>query len=306
MKSVFTMARLKTFIASVLLLTSVSAYAASPEQAYIAARDASIAKLDKMTDAASDDAIKAYKSAEAELTKMLVGIVGPVTVKGFKPTASLANGSLLTGDMGFGSLDGLTFPTLDDKGSLLVTTEPLYKLWIAEHRSSWEADTLTPPTDAVDPLLHLRGFYASALSSDAALYKIGELPVTVPAGASAAVAFLSARSQDQTPGQPESIIAALVIGKRLMIAEVPLKANVPAVAACTKIQKAAEAKISAAEDAYAATERKDAALGAKLRKLEFDTAKAFETCFIDKSRTQKSYQAATAQAQALLVAMTGQ
>jgi hypothetical protein len=306
MKSAFTMARLKTFIVSVLLMTSVSAYAASPEQAYIAARDAAIARLDKMTDSASDDAIKGYKTAEAELTRMLVGIVGPVNVKGFKPTASMSIGSLLTGDMGFGTLDGLTFPTLDDKGSLLVTTEPLYKLWIAEHRSSWESDTLTPPTDAVAELLHLLGFYASAISSDAALYKFGELPVTVPAGATAAVALLSARSQDLTPGQPESIIAALVIGNRLMIAEVPLKATVPAVPACTKIQKAAEARISAAETAYSATDRKDPALGLKLRKLEFETAKAFETCFSDKSKTQKSYQAAIAQAQALLAAMTGQ
>lgn len=282
------------------------AVAASPEQTYLAARDADIAKLDKMTDASSDDAIRFHKVAEEELTKMLVGIIGPVNVKGFTTAARLNLGSLLTGDMGFGTLDGLTFSTADDKGSLLVTTEPLYKLWIAEHRSSWEDDALTPPTEAPDVLLHQRGFYASALTSDAALYKIADLPVTVPPGATAAAAFLSNRSQDLTPDRPGSIIAGLLIGKRLLIAEVDLKAPIPAVPACSKIQKAAEPKISAAEDAYIATERKNAALGLKLRKLKIETAQAFEACFSDKSKMQKSYQAAVTQSQNLLNAMAGQ
>lgn len=300
------MARLTSLIASAFLLASVSAHAASPEQAYIAARDADIAKLDKMPDASTDEAIKFHQTAEKELTQMLVGIVGPVNVKGFKSVPGLNLGSLLPGDMGFGTLDGLTYPTLDDKGSLLVTTEPLYKLWIAEHRSSWESDTLSAPTDAPEQLLHLRGFYANALTSDAALYKIADLPVTVPPGATATAAFLAARSQDATPDRPGSIIAGLIIGKRLMIAEVQLHASLPAVTACSKIQKAAEPKISAAEAAYSATDRKNAALGLKLRKLEIDTAKAFEACFIDKSKAQKSYQAAITQAQTLLATMAAQ
>lgn len=300
------MTRLTSLLASVLLMTSVSAYAASPEQTYIAARDANIAKLDKMPNAASDEAIRFHETATQELTQLLIGVVGRVNVKGFTSAPHLNLGSLLPGDMGFGTLDGLTFSTADDKASLLVTTEPLYKLWISEHRSSWENDTLTPPSDQPEALLHLRGFYASALTSDAALTKIAELPVTLPPTATAAAALLTGRSQDRAPDRPESIIAALIVGKRLLIAEVPLKAAIPAVAACTKIQRAAEPKIDAAEEAYIATERKDAALGLKLRKLQIETAKAFETCFTDKSKTQKSYQAAVAQAQALLADMSGQ
>ncbi len=130
--------------------------------------------------------------------------------------------------------------------------------------------------------------------------------MTVPPGATAAAVFLSARSQDLTPDRPFNLIAGVLVGKRLMIAEVPLKVAVPAVAACSKIQKVAEPKISAANEAYIATERKDAALGLKLRKLEIETAKAFEACFSDTSKTQKSYQAAVVQGQSLVAAMTGQ
>lgn len=299
---------MKPLFASLLILLSTAALAAPPEDAYFTARDAAIARMTKLVevDHAEGEAFRQPYDKEArELTRMLQAIVGPVSVKGFPGPASLNLGSLVSGDQGFATLDGLSFSSPDGRGALVASTEPLFRRWVSEHEADWEDENLDTSKPTPDAVLRTAGFYFRALefNSDAAFYEIAELPITAPPTATVATARLGARSQDQTPMAPTSLDVALVVDNRLLIAEVPLKSAIPAVPACSKIVKAAEPKISAADDAYVASGRKDAALGMKLRKLRHDTDTAFRACFSDKSKTQKGYLAAIEQARTLAGAM---
>jgi len=69
---------MKWLLALSLLLVSMAAQAASPEESYLAARDTAIAKF------SSPDApdLEQHEAALAELAGMLRPFVGPVSIKG--------------------------------------------------------------------------------------------------------------------------------------------------------------------------------------------------------------------------------
>src|SRR4051794_22241736 len=90
-------------------LASANAASPSPEDRYIAARDAAIAKVTKLYDAKKmDEAQKAEEAARADLFVKITPIMAESDRKGFGP-AKLNLDALSHGDMGFGLLDGLRF-----------------------------------------------------------------------------------------------------------------------------------------------------------------------------------------------------
>ena len=74
-----------------LSLIAGGALAASPEAAYLAARDKAIAEIKKLEDAkASESATQALEDkATADLVKQLKDLIGPVTIQGFAPADQL-------------------------------------------------------------------------------------------------------------------------------------------------------------------------------------------------------------------------
>ena len=98
-------------------LASANAAAPSPEDRYIAARDAAIAKITKMyDDKKADEAFKVTELMRADLLAKLAPIVAESGRKGFGP-AQLNLDALSQGDMGFGLLDGVRFDSeLGDNG----------------------------------------------------------------------------------------------------------------------------------------------------------------------------------------------
>jgi hypothetical protein len=122
-----------TRFAAILLALSLAAggaLAASPEAAYLAARDKAIAEVKALEAAkASESAINAAKDkAAADLEKRLKEIVGPLSVKGFAPPDQL-DIALLEYQQGYGSLDGLFSYGKADQ-ALLVTTRRLLTAWL--------------------------------------------------------------------------------------------------------------------------------------------------------------------------------
>src|SRR5260221_3817377 len=101
------------FFAPVLLAAVIpSASAASPEDRYIAARDAAIAKISKLYDGKkNDEAAKAEKAASADLFAQMKLILAEPDRKGFGP-AKLNLDAYSQGDQGFGLLDVLRFDSL--------------------------------------------------------------------------------------------------------------------------------------------------------------------------------------------------
>ena len=77
----------------------------SPEDRYVAARDAAIAKISKLYDAKSDDAAqKAEDVMRADLLAQMKAIVGDTGRKGYGPV-KLSLLSFYKGDEDFGALD---------------------------------------------------------------------------------------------------------------------------------------------------------------------------------------------------------
>jgi hypothetical protein len=136
-------------LCTLLLATAATAQAQQPSQdnraledRYIADRDLAIArftpeKVEKLGDSAAPQAETAFAALEQQMR----AIVGPVEIAGL-PESKLNLGSLYTGDMGFGTLDGLLFHSPDTKTSIVVTTRTLFLRWLDAHRS-WQ-DTPLP------------------------------------------------------------------------------------------------------------------------------------------------------------------
>jgi len=185
-----------TRFAGVLLALSLmasGALAASPEAAYLAARDKYIAEIKAFEDSkASESAIQAAENkAVADLEKRLRDIVGPVAVKGFPPADTL-NLALREHDEEFGDLDGLT--SNSEGQDVVVTTRPLLMAWL-EQMVKDEVKDRRLPTD-VDAAVRQDGFYTFSLGADAAFAKYADLPVMKPPGADLAVGALGVFQAD--------------------------------------------------------------------------------------------------------------
>ena len=122
---------MKYALALALTLLAAAAQAATPEEDYIAARDAVIAKLNPPGDpvAPNDAASKEEERARTELGKQMRSLIGPLNVKGFAGEGTYNVGSLFKGDMESGILDGMMF-TRGKNVRLVVTTTGLAERWI--------------------------------------------------------------------------------------------------------------------------------------------------------------------------------
>ena len=96
--------RLALVLSPILVLSHANA--ASPEDRYIATRDAAIAKFAKLK--VDDAADKAEAAAREDLKAELIKILPEPARTGFAP-AQLNLDTLYKGDQGFGMLDGLRF-----------------------------------------------------------------------------------------------------------------------------------------------------------------------------------------------------
>ena len=237
-----------TRFAAILLALSLAAsgaLAASPEAAYLAARDKAIAEVKALEAAkASESAINAAQErALADLTKRLKDIVGPVSVKGFAPPDQL-NISLSEYQQGYGDLDGL-FSYGKGNQALLVTTRPLLTAWL-EGKAKEEDNEFRLPKD-VGAAARQENFYTFSISSDAGFSKYADLPVTKPPGADLAVAAFGVFAQATGPWPPDAIAATVVKSDRVFVAEIHRK-PIGKIPACAAISTKGKPKETEAEE----------------------------------------------------------
>ncbi len=296
------MRQLTGILALVLVVCGVApAPAASPEQDYIAARDAAIAKLKARVDATNkiDDAVSADNDkALAGLETRLRAIVGPVTIAGFGPAKS--NLETLLSEMDFGLLDGLVVASPDDKSRVIVTTVPLFMRWLRGHRHWWGKDSEMPQDIAA--AVRTEAFYTQATSQDAAMVEYGAVPVTKPDGATFAFAILGARTQDQSPPAPDQMFVTLVTGGRVFIGNAPLAAKIEPDPACADLRASFEQRAKAAMEAYNASGLKDQKQFDRYTALQKEGDGAERRCFAEKLSPGARAQAAK-QAQGMIEAM---
>ena len=256
------------------------ARAASPEAAYFAARDAYIAQFEAI--AMSEK----HQQALDELTKLLRPIIGPVALKGFSAEGTISLTTLGEGDLGFGLLDGLRYSSADDKAYVVVTTEPMLKHWLRDHKD-WNGDKYANVPQSVGAALRSEEFYAQAVRIDAAIVRYVALPVTQPAKAKVAFAMLVARTQSDIPPAPDEIIVSLAQGGRVFVVSAPAAVTIDPIPACQKVRQDIEQKLSETFD----------------EKLQADGDAAFLRCFARRAKAHTFFPAATKQAQEIIDAL---
>lgn len=277
---------MKTLLVLACLLP-VAAFAASPEEDYIAARDRYIAQFKlKENEQVTDAVSKAEEQARTALGKQLQAVIGASGIKGAPAQGKLNIESLISGDMGFGLLDGIVFKLTEDT-QVLVTTRTLLTRWLAAQQEIWKQSPEHGFPAEVDAALRTENFYTQALSHDAAVTRYADIPVTGGA------AMLITHRQDIGPSVPKELTVAVTTGERLFIWSVPARAKVTAIPQCQSIWTAAEKKASAltkkSPDNFDAAE-----------KLQSEADAAMRRCYNERARSQAFFQPLVKQAQELV------
>jgi hypothetical protein len=294
-------------LATVALVASFAlspTHAASPEDIYIATRDAAIAKIAAAAKAEKRGPTDGYgaailaldEQARAKLERQMRTIVGPVDIKGMDGKAALNLDTLIEGDEDFGLLDGMVYGDLDGKTRVIVTTDSLLQRWLHQHKDWWGKDSGDIPQQAAAAVKE-NAFYTQAVLTDAAIMRFAELPVRKPTGAAFAYAMLAARSQSEVPATAGEIFLAVAKGRRVFVASTKEFKAVGPIPACDTIRGDLVKQASEAADAVGLDD------DARQEKADALSAKAeteFLRCFTASAAQHYNYAAAADAAEALL------
>jgi len=276
-------------LAALLCLVPLVAHAASPEEDYIAARGKFVAQFKLKDEEQITDAItKAEQQARAALEKQMQALIGASGVKGAPAQGKLNLDSLITGDMGFGLLDGLAFKLKGDT-QVLVTTRGLLTRWLKDQQDVWKDSPRNGPPAEIGAALRAENFYTQAMSHDAAVTRYADIPVAEPN----AYAMLIAHQQDIGPTVPKEMIIAVLRGDRLFIWNAPAAAKTTMFPPCAAIWKDAERK------ANAASAKKDSADDA-VDKIQQDGDAKMRACYNERAKSAAFFPALVKQAQDLI------
>ena len=292
---------MKPLLIALTLLLPLAAAATSAEESYLASRDRYIATFNPKGQPLNidDKVLDEHERALDDLGKQLGGVVGPVEFNGVAAKGKINLGSLVQGDIGFGTLDALVYSLDDDKTHIVVTTEGLLTRWVRAHRNWWEPNVANVPQD-IGEALKSDPFYTQALNTDAAVTKFAVIPIAKPANAKFAFAMLVARQQDIGRAVPDEIIVSLRRGGRVFVATTTVNIKTGAIAACDRIWRGYENKAKAAQDAYIASQLTDAKASAERSRLEQHGDAAFHRCYAERAKRQAFFPGLAKAAQALL------
>jgi hypothetical protein len=287
---------MKKLLAALLLLLPLSAHAASPEDAYVAARDKAIARLKPKSDKIDDSVTKADDAALAALQKQLEKLIGPTTIAGMSK-GKINLETLIEGEMGLGRLDGLVHQSDDEKTRVIVTTTPLLKRWIAAHKKWWDDNNIPQEMNAA---LKSEPFYTQATSSDAAVWHYADIPVATSANATFATAMLDARRQDVGLETPTELLVAVAGPVRAFIWSAPVNAKISMMPECAEIWNAAQKQADAAYEAYRASDLKDEKKFEDSKTILDKADTEYRKCFAARAKGEPFFAAITKQAQELV------
>jgi hypothetical protein len=236
-------------------LGAALAFAGTPEEDYLAARDAAAAKIKKIEAKKPDaDTSKIDRQALADLDKRLQAIVGALSARPYPAKGKITLDTLSENDVGAGALDGLRFAKDDNGEQAIVTTDGLLTKWLSKPEEWWTKKRKTP--FSIDEALAQDEFYTYAVGPDAAFTKTADLPIKAPEGATFAIAMLGGFAQDIGPNPEQQIVLALRKSGKVYIAAEAAKKAKP-IPACDAVWKEAEKKADELFKKYRASNLKD-------------------------------------------------
>jgi hypothetical protein len=303
------------------MLSSAGAASPSPEDRYIAARDAAIAKVSKLYDEKSGQpaAEKAEASLSADLLAQMKTIVGDTSRKQYGP-ATLSLLSFYKGDDTFGAIDGLRFESLlgkngekagrkgangkyvEPKAFVIVTTQPMFERWLRTHEEWWNEKNKNV-AGKFAAALEDETLYTTTLPNGSAMVSFGTLPIARPASASFAHAMLGARTQSEIPNAADEVYVAALANGKAYVASSTIRPKVQ-VPACIAIRKSYDKNAEKAADDLQFN-RIDREAYDRLGDFRQQGEDAYKRCFTERVAQQPSFAEATKQAQALLAAAMG-
>jgi hypothetical protein len=306
--------------AIVLMLARAQAGAAqlSPEDHYIATRDAAIQKLSPLYDAGAldDAATRAEAAAFADLLVQMSAILKEPARKGFGP-AKLNIETFYKGDEGFGTLDGLRFDAelgktgekagangadgkyVEPRSHIVVTTQTLFERWLLAHKDWWDKGVNNVP-QRIGSALRDESFYTQAISSGSAVINFNFLPMVKPANANFAYGILAGRTQSEVPDAADEVFVSALADGKVYVAYGSIDPEVK-IAECIAIRTGYNKRSATAEDDLRFNKISQKAYD-KLGNLRQQGEDAFRRCFTRRAPQQPSFAAATRLAQALLMA----
>ncbi len=291
-------------LAILVLLPTTLARAASPEEAYIAARDRAIGDIKRTEKTLSPEAwSKKQDVATTDLLARLKSVIGEISLPGLPATAKLNNDTLSASDEGFGKLDGLLFATEDYRTSAVVTTEGLLKRWLTAHRNWWKG--LPNPPVGADAALKSTEFYTQGLSADAQVVKFADLPVGATTGSTRTHALLAARTQDMSPRLPDEFYISVARDGRVIILNARVATPITPIAACDVLKSATEKRIQAFDESSRKNVMKGGDYADTIDKLRMRGDAEYLKCFAERASGEPFYEKAVAEARALIDAFTG-
>jgi hypothetical protein len=303
--------------AAMLSVSSAASLKPTPEERYIATRDAAIKKLQPMYDANNSDAAsKAEAAVVADLQTQMTVIVGERSYKGFGP-AKLNLDTLSKGDEGFGMLDGIRFEAetgrsgekagskdtagnyVEPKAHIVITTPTMFERWLHGHKDWYDKGVKNVPQQ-IGAALKDGSFYTQAISTGAAVVNFGNLPIAKPQDAVLAYAMLAGRTQDATPEAADEVFVSAVTADKVYIVygsiEPPVK-----IEACLAIQADYNKRAAQGDDDFR-FKKIDKKAYDKLGNLRQRGEDEYMRCFLQRAPQQPSFAEATKQAQGLLAA----
>jgi hypothetical protein len=318
-----TISRLAAFLGSILMLSSAGAAppGASPEDRYIAARDAAIEKSSKLYDAGKfdDGAQKAEDATRGELQAQMSAMLAESNRAGFGP-ATLNLDTFYKGDQGFGMLDGLRFDAetgksgekagsngadgkyVEPKAHIIVTTERLFAPWLRAHKDRWDKGLKNVPQQ-IEAALKFEGLYTQAIPTDSAVINFNSLPIAKPASVTLAYAFLAGRTQSDIPNEADEVFVSAEVNGKVYVAYGSIEPAVQ-VPACASVRAGFNKRAEEADDKLRSNQI-DRKTYDKLGDFRQQGEDAFKRCFTQQAPKQASFVQATKQAQALLEAAIG-
>jgi hypothetical protein len=276
------------------VLAAAPAKAASPEDAYLAARDHAIATIAKLPEAKQDaEDTRALKGLEAQLKQ----IIAPPRLARFPGAPKMSPETLSKDGVESGGLDAFRLSGKDPDDVVLVTTDGLLQKWLSGHKTWW-TDQPNAPTEPA-AAFRSEAFYTQALSDDAAMSIYAPLPIAKPDSATIAVALLVEESQDIATEPPSKIAVAVAKGGKVFVSLVSVATKLAPIAACEAITKDYTARSDAALAKYHDSGLKDEKSFDESQKLTEDGAAALHKCWSEKASGAPEFPALTKQAQAL-------
>jgi hypothetical protein len=280
------------------ILLGLAAAAGTPEEDYVAARDAAIAKIKAIeAKTPSADTGEIDQKALADLEKRLQAIIGDLAVKPYSTRGKITIETLSSEGIGSGGLDALRFANGEEGPQVYVTTDGLFTRWLAKP-SSWPAEQRGNAPWSIEAALANSEFYTSAISQDAAFTKNADLPVTKPEGAAFAVALLGNWSQDIGPNPHQHIIVAIRTHGKVYIATENASRYQP-IAACEAVWKDAEKQAAAIFKKYQDGGAKDEKIFDSYTAMQNKGDQDYHACYIERMPREAFFPALTGEAQAI-------